>query len=152
MKSYPGETLAARPEAQALLTDVEAGIWDGVLVMEVERLARGDTIDQGIVSQAFKYSGTLIITPMKTYDPSNEYDEEYFEFGLFMSRREYKAIRRRLEAGRYASLQKKESLSVHIVRMVTAKRNWKTTKALLWKLFRKKQGLLKWSTTYISTG
>lgn len=98
-----GETLAARPEAQALLTDVEAGIWDGVLVMEVERLARGDTIDQGIVSQAFKYSGTLIITPMKTYDPSNEYDEEYFEFGLFMSRREYKAIRRRLEAGRYAS-------------------------------------------------
>lgn len=98
-----GETLAARPEAQALLADVEAGIWDGVLVMEVERLARGDTIDQGIVSQAFKYSGTLIITPMKTYDPSNEYDEEYFEFGLFMSRREYKAIRRRLEAGRYAS-------------------------------------------------
>lgn len=98
-----GETLAARPEAQALLADVEAGMWDGVLVMEVERLARGDTIDQGIVAQAFKYSGTLIITPLKTYDPSNEYDEEYFEFGLFMSRREYKAIRRRLEAGRYAS-------------------------------------------------
>ena len=56
-----GETLAARPEAQALLADVEAGMWDGVLVMEVERLARGDTIDQGIVAQAFKYSGTLII-------------------------------------------------------------------------------------------
>lgn len=98
-----GETLAARPEAQALLADVESGMWDGVLVMEVERLARGDTIDQGIVSQAFKYSGTLIITPMKTYDPSNEFDEEYFEFGLFMSRREYKAIRRRLEQGRLAS-------------------------------------------------
>lgn len=98
-----GDTIAARPQMQRLLAEVEAGIWDGVLVMEVERLARGETIDQGIVAQAFKYSGTLIITPAKTYDPSNEFDEEYFEFGLFMSRREYKIINRRLQAGRLAS-------------------------------------------------
>ena len=98
-----GDTIAARPQMQRLLTEVEAGIWEGVLVMEVERLARGETIDQGIVAQAFKYSGTLIITPAKTYDPSNEFDEEYFEFGLFMSRREYKTINRRLQAGRQAS-------------------------------------------------
>lgn len=98
-----GETIAARPQMQHLLAEVEAGVWEGVLVMEVERLARGETIDQGIVAQAFKYSGTLIITPMKTYDPANEFDEEYFEFGLFMSRREYKAINRRLQAGRLAS-------------------------------------------------
>ena len=71
--------------------------------MEVERLARGDTMDQGLVAQTFKYSDTRIITPMKTYDPSNEFDEEYFEFGLFMSRREYKTINRRLQAGRTAS-------------------------------------------------
>lgn len=98
-----GDTIAARPQMQRLLAEVEAGIWDGVIVMEVERLARGETIDQGIVAQAFKYSGTLIITPAKTYDPSNEFDEEYFEFGLFMSRREYKTINRRLQAGRLAS-------------------------------------------------
>lgn len=98
-----GETIAARPMMQRLLTEVEDGLWTGVLVMEVERLARGDTIDQGIVSQAFKYSGTKIITPAKTYDPNNEFDEEYFEFGLFMSRREYQAIKRRLQRGRYAS-------------------------------------------------
>src|SRR5690606_23760426 len=75
------------------------------LVMEVERLARGDTIDQGIVAQTFKYSGTKIITPLKTYDPSNEFDEEYFEFGLFMSRREYKTINRRLQRGREMSVR-----------------------------------------------
>lgn len=56
----------------------------GVLVVEVERLARGDTSDQGRVAKTFKFSDTLIITPSKTYDPNNEYDEEYFEFGLFM--------------------------------------------------------------------
>lgn len=100
-----GETIASRPVMQRLLTEVEQGLWDGVLVYEVERLARGDTIDQGIVAQAFKFSNTKIITPVKTYDPDNEYDEEYFEFGLFMSRREYKTINRRLQRGRIASIK-----------------------------------------------
>jgi len=100
-----GETISARPQMQKLLTDVENGMWDGVLVMEVERLARGDTTDQGIVARTFKFSGTLIITPMKTYDPDNEYDEEYFEFGLFMSRREFRTINRRLQSGRQSSVR-----------------------------------------------
>lgn len=98
-----GETLSARPEMQKLLQQVEAGLWDGVLVMEVERLARGATIDQGIVAQAFQISGTKIITPSKIYDPEDEFDQEYFEFGLFMSRREYKTINRRIQRGRIAS-------------------------------------------------
>lgn len=98
-----GETIAARPVIQQVLQEVEDGCWAGVLVVEVERLARGDTIDQGIMAQTFKYSGTKIITPLKVYDPNNEYDEEYFEFGLFMSRREYKTINRRLQRGRLAS-------------------------------------------------
>lgn len=100
-----GDTIACRPEVQKLLSDVESELWDGVLVVEVERLARGNTKDQGIVSDAFKYSDTKIITPVKIYDPSDEFDEEYFEFGLFMSRREYKAINRRLQRGRLASLK-----------------------------------------------
>lgn len=100
-----GENIAARPQMQALLADVNDGKYDGVLVMEIERLARGDTIDQGVVAQAFKTSGTKIITPIKTYDPNNEFDEEYFEFSLFMSRREYKTIRRRMNAGRIAAIK-----------------------------------------------
>lgn len=98
-----GDTIAARPVAQRLLQEVQAGRWAGVLVVEVERLARGETIDQGIVAQTFQYSETKIVTPLKTYDPTNEYDEEYFEFGLFMSRREYKTINRRLMRGREAA-------------------------------------------------
>lgn len=109
IKIYPevvsGDTIAARPVMQQLLADTEQEIYDGVMVMEVERLARGDTIDQGIVAQTFKYSNTKIITPLKIYDPNNEFDEEYFEFGLFMSRREYKTIKRRLQSGRIASIK-----------------------------------------------
>lgn len=100
-----GETISARPVMQQLLTDVESGMWAGVLVVEVERLARGNTLDQGIVSNAFQYSNTKIITPLKTYDPNNDYDEEYFEFGLFMSRREYKKINQRLHEGIIASVK-----------------------------------------------
>ena len=100
-----GETISARPEMQRLLSDVETGKWVGVLVMEVERLARGDTSDQGIVAKTFQYSATKIVTPMKTFDPCDEFDEEYFEYSLFMSRREYKIINRRMQRGRVASIQ-----------------------------------------------
>lgn len=100
-----GDTIAKRPEMQNLLNDVSNGIYKGVIVMEVERLARGNTIDQGIVAETFKFSNTKIITPNKVYDPNNEFDEEYFEFGLFMARREYKVINRRLQRGRIASVK-----------------------------------------------
>lgn len=106
-----GDTIASRPVMQRLLQEVEEGMWSGVLVVEIERLARGDTIDQGIMAQTFKYSGTKIITPMKVYDPENEFDEEYFEFGLFMSRREYKTINRRLQRGRLASAKEGKYLA-----------------------------------------
>ncbi len=100
-----GDTIAERPVMQELLGSVESGMWEGVFVVEIERLARGNTKDQGIVADAFKYSNTQIITPAKIYNPSDEFDEEYFEFGLFMSRREYKTINRRLQRGRIASVK-----------------------------------------------
>ena len=100
-----GDSLDDRPEAQRLLNDVHSKHYKGVLVVEVERLARGNTRDQGEVAEAFQYSETLIITPSKVYDPNDEFDQEYFEFGLFMSRREYKTIRRRLNSGKLQSVQ-----------------------------------------------
>lgn len=99
-KPISGERISERPEVIRLLGDVEEQEWTGVLVVEVERLARGDTMDQGIVAQAFKYSETLIVTPQRIYNPNNSDDEEYFEFGLFMSRREFKTINRRQQGGR----------------------------------------------------
>ncbi|MDR9857835.1 recombinase family protein [Paenibacillus sp. VCA1] len=100
-----GESIEHRPVMQEVLQLVEDGKFKGIFVMEIERLARGDTVDQGIIAQTFKYSGTKIITPTKIYDPNNEFDEEYFEFGLFMSRREYKTINRRQQAGRMDSVK-----------------------------------------------
>ena len=99
-----GESIANRPAMQKLLEDVYAGLYDGVAVIEIERLSRGNQIDQVEVIEIFKKSNTKIYTLNKVYDLSKEdQDEEFLEFGLFMSRREYKIICRRLLRGRQQS-------------------------------------------------
>lgn len=96
-----GENIANRPEMQRLLEDVSAGMYSGVVCVEIERLSRGNPIDQCEILEVFKESETKIYTLNKTYDLSTEeIDEEYFEFALFMSRREYKTIKRRMQRGR----------------------------------------------------
>ena len=51
-----GDSIASRPVVQELLDDVQAGMWQGVLVYDIARLARGDTMDQGRVAETFRYS------------------------------------------------------------------------------------------------
>jgi len=98
-----GDTIAERPQVQQLLRDVNAGLWDGVLAVDVDRFGRGDSIDQGVIMQSFMYAGVLIITPDKIYDPSDDSDAEFFEIKLFFSRREYNMIKKRMQRGRLAS-------------------------------------------------
>ena len=100
-----GESLYARPQMLRLLEAVEAGKCDAVLCMDLDRLSRGRMKDQGIILDAFKDSGTLIVTPEKVYDLSDEIDDELAEFKTFMSRREYKIINKRLRRGLQRSIQ-----------------------------------------------
>lgn len=94
-----GESLFARPQMLRLLEAVENGEYQAVLCMDIDRLGRGGMRDQGVILDAFKYSGTKIITPDKTYDLNNELDEELTEFKTFLSRRELKIINKRLRRG-----------------------------------------------------
>ena len=94
-----------RPEIKRLIEDCYAGKWAGILIMEASRLSRGSQGDAQIIMDCLKYAnrnnGVLVITPSKTYDVAhNNDDEEYLEFELFMSRREYKMIKRRMDRGR----------------------------------------------------
>jgi len=94
-----GDSLYIRPEMMRLLEAVEAGECGAVLVMDIDRLGRGGMRDQGIILDAFKYSGTKIITPDRVYDLNDDSDEEMVEFKTFFSRREYKTINKRLQRG-----------------------------------------------------
>ncbi|MDP4179060.1 MAG: recombinase family protein [Bacillota bacterium] len=100
-----GDSLFFRPKMLELLKEVEAKTYDGVLVMDIDRLGRGGMKDQGIILDAFKESNTKIITPTKTYDLSNELDEEMTEFKTFFSRRELKVINKRMQGGRIRSVE-----------------------------------------------
>lgn len=102
-KIVSGESIEARPEMRRLLADVENKRWAGVLCMDIDRLARGDSADQARITKTFKIAETLIITPLKVYDTTRDSDEEYVDFELFMARREYKMISRRIMRGRISS-------------------------------------------------
>lgn len=100
-----GESLMHRPEMLQLLKEVEENTYDAVLVMDMDRLGRGNMQEQGLILETFKKSKTKIITPRKTYDLENEFDEEYSEFEAFMARKELKIITRRLQSGRIRSVE-----------------------------------------------
>lgn len=100
-----GETIEARPEIKRLLEDCYAGKYVGVLVVEITRLSRGNQGDAQKILDCFQYSnhnrGVLVVTPTKTYDIAHNSDDmEYMEFELFMSRREYKMITKRMQRGK----------------------------------------------------
>ena len=99
------ESIEAREQIKELIEDCYAGKYRGIIVIEVTRLSRGSQGDAQIIMDCLKYAnrnnGLLVITPTKTYDVAhNSDDEEYMEFELFMSRREYKMIKKRMDRGR----------------------------------------------------
>ena len=74
-----GETIADRPEVQKLLKKIESPKYKAVLIVEVQRLSRGDLEDAGRLIKLLRYTNTLVITPQKPYDLSDEYDRDAFE-------------------------------------------------------------------------
>lgn len=108
VETYPevvsGESLYSRPQMLRLLEDVEEGLYDCVLVMDLDRLSRGRMKDQGIILDTFRDNDTLIVTPEKTYDLADDLDDELAEMKTFISRREYKIINKRLRRGLQQSI------------------------------------------------
>ena len=74
-----GETIADRPKMQNVLRMIESPKIKAVLVVEVQRLSRGDLEDCGRIIKLFRFTNTLVITPQKTYDLRDEYDRDMFE-------------------------------------------------------------------------
>lgn len=98
-----GQFIGERPEIQKLLMNVKNMKYDAVLVMDIDRLGRGDKVDQGRIERAFKESHTVILTPSDVIDMNRDSDEEKMEFKTFISRMEYRQIRKRLQGGRIRS-------------------------------------------------
>lgn len=74
-----GESLDSRPEMLQVLKAVESPAIKALMVVDVQRLSRGDLEDAGKLIKILRYTNTYIITPHKTYDLRDEYDRDAFE-------------------------------------------------------------------------
>lgn len=74
-----GETIDERPEIQKVLNRVQDSKTKAVLVIEPPRLTRGDMLDLGTMVHSLRYTNTLCITPVRTYNLEDKFDRRYFE-------------------------------------------------------------------------
>ena len=74
-----GETIADRPEVQTILKKIDSPKYKAILIVDVQRLSRGDLEDAGRLIKLLRYTNTLVVTPPKAYDLRDEYDRDAFE-------------------------------------------------------------------------
>ena len=99
-----GETIEDRTEIKRLFERMQDARCKGVLVVEPQRLSRGDLIDCGTVMQAFKYTKTLVITPMKTFNLVEKYDYKSFQNELMQGAEYLEYIKEILSRGKKQSV------------------------------------------------
>lgn len=105
MEVGSGESLKDRPEITRLLKDIEDPEVQAILVVDVQRLSRGDLEDAGRLIRLLRYTNTYVITPMKIYDLRDEYDRDAFERELKRGN-EYLEYFKKIQArGRLASVK-----------------------------------------------
>ena len=74
-----GESLDDRPEILKLLKAIENPKIKAIIVVDVQRLSRGDLEDAGRLIRLLRYTKTFVITPYKIYDLTDEFDRDAFE-------------------------------------------------------------------------
>jgi hypothetical protein len=100
-----GETIEDRPEMKEILKKIESPRIKAILVVEVQRLSRGDLEDAGRLIKLLRYTNTLVITPQKTYDLRDEYDRDFFERELKRGNEFLEYQKKIMNRGRLLSVQ-----------------------------------------------
>lgn len=106
-----GESILERTEIQKMLKRIDLGEAEAILVMDMDRLGRGDMFDSGILDRAFRYNNVKLITPTETFDPDDENWELVFGVKTLVARQELKQINKRLQGGRKDKAKMGRSIS-----------------------------------------
>jgi hypothetical protein len=101
-----GETVSERPEMLNVLAQIENPRLKGVLVVDPQRLSRGDLEDCGKVVNAFRYSRTGVVTPNMVYDLTNKMQRKFFEQELMRGNDFLEYTKEILLRGRIASVKR----------------------------------------------
>lgn len=101
-----GETIDKRPEMKKILSLVaNTNFYEGVIVVEPQRLSRGDMLDCGTIVRVFRYNNIKVVTPNITFDLSQEHERKYFEMTLSQGNDYLEYIKTILSRGRLSSVK-----------------------------------------------
>lgn len=100
-----GETIDERVEIQKVFHRLEKEDIDILLVVEPQRISRGDMLDCGRVVQILKYTNTWVTTITKTYDLNNKFDREIFEAQLLQGNKYLEYQKEIMDRGKQLSLR-----------------------------------------------
>lgn len=107
-----GESLSDRIEIRKLLTRIEDPQVAGVVVVEPQRLSRGDLEDCGRLISTLQYTKTLVATPMMIYDMDNKMERRFFQDELMRGRDYLEYTKEILLRGRIAAIKRGCYISV----------------------------------------
>lgn len=101
-----GESIADREEIQKVLARIEDPAIKGVLVIEPQRLSRGDLEDCGRLISDLRYTHTQVVTPYMTYDLENKMERKFFQDELLRGRDYLEYTKEILLRGRIAAVKR----------------------------------------------
>ena len=100
-----GETLDERIEIKKIFNRLEKEDIKVLLVVEPQRISRGDMLDCGRVVRILQYTNTLISTITKTYDLNNKFDKEIFEAQLLQGNKYLEYHKEIMDRGKALSIR-----------------------------------------------
>lgn len=108
-----GETIESRPAVREVLQRIESPQAKAVLIVEPQRLSRGDLEDIGRLVKLFRYTNTLVITLQYTYDLRDDRDRDMFERELKRGNEFLEYQKRIMNNGRLLSVQNGNFIGQH---------------------------------------
>jgi DNA invertase Pin-like site-specific DNA recombinase len=98
-----GESIADREEMRKVLARIEDGEVVGCACADPQRLSRGSLTDCDLLIDKFRFTKTLIITPVMVYDLENKMERRFFQDELMRGRDYLDYVKEVLYRGRYQS-------------------------------------------------
>ena len=98
-----GENISDREEMRKVLTKIESGTISGVACADPQRLSRGSLTDCDLLIDTFRYSRTLVVTPVMVYDLENKMERRFFQDELMRGRDFLDYLKEVMYRGRYQS-------------------------------------------------
>ena len=101
-----GESISERVEIKKVLSRIENENISGIVVVDPQRLSRGDLVDCGNLINVLQYTHTLVITPTITYNIEQKMERRFFQDELMRGRDYLEYTKEILMRGKIASIKR----------------------------------------------